>query len=87
MLGVFGITSTVGWGYFGISAVEEILPKFKGTYILIYSLFCVLGAIMSVKYAWGLAAFFNGIMMCINMSAIALLSKKAITQINLSKIH
>lgn len=87
MLGIFGITSTVGWGYFGISAIAEILPKFKGAFILIYSLVCVIGAVISVKYAWGLAAFFNGIMMCINMAAVALLSKKAVTQINLSKIH
>jgi len=87
MLGIFGITSTVGWGYFGISAVEEMFPKMKRAFVLIYSLVCVLGAVMSVKYAWGLAAFFNGVMMCVNMSAVALLSKKAINQINLSKIH
>ncbi len=87
MLGIFGITSTVGWGYFGISAVGQILPKCKGVFVLVYSLICVLGAVISVKYAWGLAAFFNGVMMCVNMSAVALLSKKAISEINLGKIH
>ncbi len=87
MISIFGLTSTVGWGYFGISAIEEIIPKLKKVYIVVYSFVCVVGAVCSVQYAWRMAALFNGIMMCINMCAVIILSKKVIMKINLSKIR
>ena len=81
MLLFFGFTSVVGWGYFGLECVEYRFPKFKRLYILIYPIFCILGAICSVSMAWRLAALFNGLMLCINMYCVLLHFKTAIKEV------
>ena len=81
MLAFFGFTSVVGWGYFGFNCVEYKFPKFKRCFMLIYPMFCVLGAVCSVSLAWRLAALFNGLMLCINMYCIMLHSNALLNEI------
>jgi Na+/alanine symporter len=47
-------------------------------FVFIYPLFCIIGAIVKVEFAWRTAEFFNGIMLIINLFAVFMLSHKAI---------
>lgn len=82
MLCLFGISSILGWANYGIAASRFLIGK-KGErlFILVYPLFCIVGALISVGAAWRIAEFFNGIMLIINTFAIIFLSKNAILQL------
>lgn len=79
MLCLFGVSSILGWANYGMMASRFLIGK-KGerVFILIYPLFCIVGALISVESAWRIAEFFNGIMLIINTFAIICLSKNAI---------
>jgi AGCS family alanine or glycine:cation symporter len=47
-------------------------------YVFIYPLFCIIGAVVKVDFAWRIAEFFNGIMLLTNMFAVFMLSHKAV---------
>lgn len=79
MMCLFGISSVIGWGYYGIVFGEYILgKKGKNLFIIIYPFFCILGALCSTGLVWRLSAFFNGLMLCINMVAVMLLANESI---------
>ncbi len=82
MLCLFGISSILGWANYGITASRFLIGK-KGEriFILVYPLFCIVGALISVKAAWRIAEFFNGVMLIINTFAIISLSKNAVLQL------
>ena len=75
MMCLFGLSSVIGWGLYGIVCSGFVFGK-RGEKIfpLIYPLFCLLGAVCSVETAWRLSAFFNGIMLCVNLFAVLMLS-------------
>lgn len=78
MLCLFGISSVIGWAVYGICCTEFLFGKTgKKAFIIIYPLFCVIGAVCNIETAWRISEFFNGIMLLINVFAILLLSDKA----------
>lgn len=80
MLCLFGISSIIGWAAYGIS-FSQFLFKEKGEkiFVFMYPLFCIVGAVMNVSFTWRLAEFFNGIMLCINLFAVLILSPQAVS--------
>lgn len=86
MLLLFGFASVVGWATYGIECSRFLFGR-KGAkiYIFIYPLFCVIGAVIKVDFAWRIAEFFNGIMLLTNMFAVFMLSHKAVNVLGESK--
>ncbi len=75
MMLVFAFSSVIGWAVYGQICTEWIgSNRLKNIFLKTYPLFCVLGAICNTAYAWRLAAFFNGLMLCINLPAVIYLS-------------
>ena len=76
MLLLFGISSVIGWGLYGISFCDFLFGK-KGVrlYVFIYPLFCIIGAVSSTEAVWRLAELFNGVMVIINLFVMIFLSK------------
>lgn len=81
MMCLFGLSSVIGWGLYGVSCSGYLFGK-KGerVFIFIYPLFCIAGAVCRVDTAWRLSAFFNGIMLCVNVFAVLFLGDKAVKE-------
>lgn len=83
MMSLFGISSVIGWGFYGLVCSNFVFGKWgKKVFVFIYPFFCVIGSVLSADTAWRLSSFFNGIMLCINVFAVMLLSDKVIEKIN-----
>ena len=79
MLCLFAVSSIIGWAFYGINFSEFLFGKRgKKWFCLIYPPICLLGAFASTSFTWSAAEFFNGIMLIINVTAVWLLSGKAI---------
>lgn len=77
MLIIFAFSSVIGWALYGEICMDFLFKnRGKGLLNCIYLISCFLGAICDVSLAWNIAALFNGIMLCINLPAIFLLSNK-----------
>lgn len=75
MMCVFGFSSVIGWAVYGDICTEYLWgKKGKAVFRVIYPISCIIGAVCNTEFVWRLAAFFNGIMLCINLPAILLLS-------------
>ena len=79
MLCLFAFSSIIGWAVYG-SICTKFLFGAKGEkiFLLLYPLGSLLGALWSVKLAWDISAFFNGIMLLINLPSIITLSGEAL---------
>ena len=79
MMCLFGLSSVIGWGLYGIVCSGFAFGK-RGEKLfpLVYPLFCLFGAVCRAETAWRLSAFFNGIMLCVNVFAVLMLSDTAI---------
>ena len=79
MMCLFGLSSVIGWGLYGIVCSGFVFGK-RGEKLfpLVYPLFCLFGAVCRAETAWRLSAFFNGIMLCVNVFAVLMLSDTAI---------
>lgn len=75
MMCLFGLSSVIGWGLYGIVCSGFVFGK-RGEKLfpLVYPLFCLFGAFCGAETAWRLSAFFNGIMLCVNVFAVLMLS-------------
>ncbi len=79
MLCLFGISSVIGWASYGVTASVFLKgEKAERIFISVYPLFCIVGALIDVGFAWRIADFFNGIMLIINTFAVLYLSKNAV---------
>lgn len=78
MMCLFGLSSVIGWGLYGVSCSGFLFGR-RGerVFTAIYPLFCIVGAVCRVDTAWRLSALFNGIMLCVNLFAVMLLSDTA----------
>ena len=77
MMSVFAFSSIIGWALYGHICTEYIFGrKACKLFNLIYPLGCIMGAVFKAEIAWQLSSVFNGIMLCINLPAILLLSDK-----------
>lgn len=75
MMCLFGLSSVIGWGLYGVVCTEYLFGKTgKKVFTALYSAACIPGSLLSAAIAWRLSAAFNGIMLCINVTAILLLS-------------
>ncbi len=82
MMCLFGLSSVIGWGFYGIVCSGFIFGmRGKKLFTAVYPFFCIAGAVLTADTAWRLSAFFNGIMLVVNMIAVMLLSSDAISQI------
>ena len=74
MMCLFAFSSVVGWAMYGNICTEFLFGK-RGRLIFsaVYPLGCIAGAVFNAEIAWRLCAFFNGIMLCINLPSILLL--------------
>ena len=81
MMCLFGLSSVIGWGLYGVSCSGFLFGK-RGErmFTAIYPFFCVAGAVCRIDTAWRLSAFFNGIMLCVNVFAVIMLSDTAIKE-------
>jgi len=79
MLCLFAFSSIIGWAVYGSVFTEFLFGK-KGSkiFVMVYPLGCIFGAVSEVGFAWKLSAFFNGIMLIINLPVIIFLSGNAI---------
>ena len=76
MMCIFGFSSIVGWALYGNICASFCFGKTgEKLFKIVYPLGCVLGAAASVKTAWRFSEFFNGIMLCINLSALLFLNE------------
>lgn len=75
MMCLFGLSSVIGWGLYGIVCSGFVFGK-RGEKLfpLVYPFFCIFGAVCRAETAWRLSAFFNGIMLCVNLFAVLMLS-------------
>ncbi len=79
MMALFAFSSVIGWALYGdICSSFLFAEKGKRIFLKIYPLGCLLGALCNVGLAWRLSEFFNGIMLCINLPVVLLLSNKAL---------
>lgn len=79
MMCLFGLSSVIGWGLYGAVCSEYLFGKRgKRLFAAAYPAACIPGALLSAATAWRLSAVFNGIMLCINVAAIMLLSNEVI---------
>ena len=83
MMCLFGLSSVIGWGYYGIVSCDYLFGKTgRRLFIILYPLACIPGALINADTAWRLSGIFNGIMLCINAAAVLLLSENAINSMN-----
>lgn len=79
MMAVFAFSSVIGWAIYGNCCSHFLLGRFgKRLFNLLYPFACIAGAVFNVEIAWRLAAFFNGIMLCINLPSVVYLGGKAL---------
>lgn len=73
---LFAFTTVLGWSYYGTKTIEYIFGKI-GTlvYKVLFILFIVVGATMSLNLAWDIADTLNGLMAIPNLIGVLLLSK------------
>ncbi|MBQ7726754.1 MAG: sodium:alanine symporter family protein [Clostridia bacterium] len=86
MITLFGLSSVIGWGFYtNVCATYLFGAKGKRWFVRIYPLFCLAGSLLSVGTVWRLSAFFNGVMLCTNLTAILLLRKFPLSEMKKEK--
>ena len=80
MMSLFAFSSIIGWAFYGKLCTEYIFGK-KGEkiFVTLYPLTCIAGAICNTALVWRFSALLNGIMLCINLAVLLLLSDKFIS--------
>lgn len=75
MMCVFAFSSVIGWAVYGEICTDFLKkPILKKCFLISYPTFCIIGAVCSTEIVWRLAAFFNGIMLIINLPMVVFLS-------------
>lgn len=79
MLCLFAFSSIIGWAAYGTVFTEfSFGSKYSRIFLFAYPIGCVIGATASTEFAWDIAAFFNGIMLLINLPILILLNDNAL---------
>ena len=75
MMCVFALSSVIGWALYGDVCISFLLgKKAKKLFLIIYPFICIIGAVLNARFAWRISEFFNGIMLCVNLPVLLLLS-------------
>lgn len=86
MLCLFAFSSIIGWAVYGSISSEFLFGrKAKTLFLWLYPSGSLIGAIANVDTAWNLSAFFNGIMMIINIPIVIMLSDSALKHLKSKK--
>lgn len=71
----FAYSTILGWSYYGEKFAEYLLgPRCVLPYRLIYTVFVLLGSIMSLDLVWAISDALNGLMALPNLVGLLLLS-------------
>lgn len=75
MMCIFAFSSVIGWAVYGDVCVSFLFgERMKKFFLCLYPIACLIGALLDAEFAWRISEFFNGIMLCVNLPAILLLS-------------
>lgn len=75
MLMFFSFSSVIGWALYGKASLNFLKIKDeKNIFIKLYSLFCILAAVLRADIVWEISAFANAILLIINIPVIIYLS-------------
>lgn len=78
---MFAFSTVLGWSYFGGEAVEFLCgARFRKPFCVTFIVFSVVGAVVNMSFAWGISDLLNGLMAIPNLTAVILLSGKAVAQ-------
>lgn len=76
---MFAFSTVLGWSYFGGEAVDFLWgSRFRKPFCVVFVLFAVIGAVVNMRFAWGIADLLNGLMAIPNLIAVILLSGKVV---------
>jgi len=71
----FAYSTILGWCYYGEKCAEYLLgSKAVKPYRLIYTLFCMLGTVVTLDLVWAVSDVFNGLMAFPNLIGLLMLS-------------
>ncbi len=71
----FAFSTIIGWGLYGARCIEFLFSeKVIKPFLVVYSLFAILGATVDLGLLWSIAETFNGLMSIPNLIALFLLS-------------
>ncbi len=80
-ISLFAFATIIGWFYIAKSNVEYLNIKFlKKGFNLVYPIFCVFGAVLSLESVFTLSDTVNGILAILNICAIIFLSKSIFSE-------
>lgn len=72
---LFAFSTVLGWSYYGSKAWEYLFgTKSTMAYKIVFVLFIIVGATMSLDLAWGISDTFNGLMAIPNLIGVLSLS-------------
>ena len=84
MLCFFGISSVIGWGFYGINCMEYTFgKKYVKGYTIFYSIICIFGTVCNTDTVWRISGVSNGMMLTVNILFIMLLSPKVIEKLRM----
>lgn len=83
---LFAFTSLLGWGYYGQRAVETLFPRRKVVlpFRLLFLASILLGGVWDVEEVWTLSDLANALMALPNLTALLLLSPRALALLDLT---
>ena len=74
-LSLFALSTILSWGLYGVRCWEFIAgPRSTRIFQIVFVLFVVVGAVIKLDLAWGIADTLNGLMAIPNLMAVILLS-------------
>lgn len=81
---MFAFSTVIGWCYFGGEAVSFLFTEgAKKPFCVIFIAFSVVGAVINMSAAWGIADLLNGLMAIPNLIAVICLRKKVFGEIGI----
>lgn len=78
---LFAYTSILGWSVYGLQCAKYLLgSRVERPYSIIYTLFCIIGAVSSVETVWTLGETFNFLMAVPNLIAVTFLLNEVVQE-------
>jgi alanine or glycine:cation symporter, AGCS family len=80
---LFGLSTILGWSYYGEKCLEYFLGERSIVYYrIIFIMVVLLGSVLSIDIVWPLADIMNGLMALPNLIGVLLLSKVVLKENN-----
>ena len=79
MMCLFAFSSIIGWAVYGKLCWGFLFGKTGSViFTLTYPIFCIFGAVCDSNTVWRISSVCNGIMLCVNLTALLILSPVAV---------